>query len=144
MANQQEESSGLVLDELAWGSKPADWPAQVELVMSALEAGPFAGGARDRRGARRKLLRVKALLRLFIDEPATPPWTLYSRDVYPRGLGFITPHRLPLGYGGLLELPAPDGNSLSVACTLLRCREAVPGWFEGAVYFNRDQPVFSA
>jgi hypothetical protein len=29
-----------------------------------------------------------------------------------------------------------------VHCTLLRCREAAPGWFEGSVYFNREQPQF--
>ncbi len=124
--------------------RPAEWPAQAELVISALEAGQFAGGPRDRRGARRKRLRVKASLRLFIDGPATPPWTLYSRDIHARGMGFVTPHRLPLGYGGLLELPAPNGKWVSVACTLLRCREAAPGWFDGALYFNRDQPAFEA
>jgi len=144
MAKQQDAIRGFVLDEFAGRSKPVDWPAQVELVMSALEARQFTGGHRDRRAGRRKVLRVKALLRLFIDGPATPPWTLYSRDVYARGLGFITAHRLPLGYGGLLELPAPDGTPISVACTLLRCREVVPGWFDGAVHFNREQREFCA
>ena len=142
MLNQPKTSGGVVLDELAEASRPADWPAQVDLIMSALEAGQFAGWHRDRRGARRRRLRVRALLRLFVDAPATPPWTLYSRDVYTRGLGFITAHRLPLGYGGLVDLPAPDGVPVTIACTLLRCREAAPGWFEGALYFNRDQLAF--
>jgi hypothetical protein len=58
-----------------------------------------------------------------------------------RGLGFITSHRLPLGYGGLVQLPRPDGKgTMTVHCTILRCRETAPGWFEGSVYFNRDQP----
>ena len=43
-----------------------------------------------------------------------------------------------------LELPCPDGNLISIACTLLRCREAAPGWFEGAVCFNREQLEFGA
>jgi hypothetical protein len=141
MVKRPEALSGLLLDELATPT-PAEWPAQVDLVLSALEAGRFASGHRDRRGSRRKRLRVTAWLRLFIDGPATPPWTLYSRDVHARGMGFVTPHRLPLGYGGLLELPSPDGACLSVACTLLRCREVAPGWFDGALYFNRDQPGF--
>jgi hypothetical protein len=126
-------------------------PAQVELVMSALEAGRHGGPAADyagpnRRHARRRPLRVKATLRLFSDGPHTPAWTLFTRDVHSRGLGFITPHRLPLGYGGVLELPAscvgpaPEGEMLLIPCTLLRCREAAPGWFEGSVYFNREQP----
>ena len=139
-----EPFSGDVLDPLAETPAPTEWPPQVDLVMSALEAGKFARGDRDRRKARRKILRVTAWLRLFIDGPATPPWTLYSRDVHARGMGFITAHRLPLGYGGLLELPSPNGTWVSVACTLLRCREAAPGWFDGALYFNRDQPAFEA
>ena len=47
--------------------------------------------------------------------------------------------RLPLGYGGVVDLPANDGTILSIACTLLRCRQASPGWYEGVVYFNREQ-----
>ena len=126
-------------------------PAQVELVMSALEAGRHAGQAADyagpnRRTAKRRPLRVKATLRLFSDAPNTPAWTLFTRDVHSRGLGFITPHRLPLGYGGVLELPAScfgpaaEGEMILIPCTLLRCREAAAGWFEGSVYFNREQP----
>lgn len=127
-------------------SATADWPPQAELVMSALEAGQHArsnGSMAERRGMRRRPLRVKAALRLFSDAPQTPAWTLYARDVHARGLGFITPHRLPLGYGGILQLPAGDGSTVAVACTLLRCREAAPGWFEGSVYFNREQPHFA-
>ncbi|HSV14825.1 MAG TPA: hypothetical protein VLI90_11230, partial [Tepidisphaeraceae bacterium] len=72
------------------------------------------------------------------------PWLLYTRDVNGRGLGFVTAHRLPLGYGGVIELPGPLGEPLTIHCTLLRCREAAPGWFEGSVYFNREQPKFAA
>jgi hypothetical protein len=128
------------------------WPAQAELVLSALEAGQFAGpgGAHtgqagpNRRALPRRRLRVKAALRLFSDGDHTPPRMLFTRDVHARGLGFITPHRLPLGHGGVVELPTADGGrTVSVACTLLRCREAAPGWFEGSLYFNRDQPEFA-
>jgi hypothetical protein len=118
-----------------------EWPSQVDLVMSAIEAGQYKV---NRRSARRRSLRVRAGLRLFSDLPQTPPWTLYTRDVHSRGLGFITPHRLPLGYGGVIEIPAAEGETLAVACTLLRCREAAPGWYEGSLYFNREQPQFSA
>ena len=72
----------------------------------------------------------------------TPPWLLYTRDINPRSLGFVTSHRLPLGYGGVIELPGPDGEPVSVHCTLLRCRQAAPRWFEGCLYFNREQSQF--
>jgi hypothetical protein len=121
-------------------------PADAELILSALEAGRAGADAKyaDRRGHVRKMFRARVSLRLFSDAPSVAPWTLYSRDVHSRGLGFITPHRLPLGYGGMLEMPNPADPSQTVCipCTLLRCREAAPGWFEGSLYFNREQPAF--
>jgi hypothetical protein len=63
--------------------------------------------------------------------------------VNPRGIGFVTKHRLPLGHGGVLEITNPDGSQCSIACTLLRCREAAPEWFDGSLYFNRPQVEFA-
>ena len=54
----------------------------------------------------------------------------------------MTRHRLPLGYGGILTIHSPKGRSLRIDCTIVRCREAVKGWFEGSMYFNREQGVF--
>ena len=116
----------------------AQWPPQVELILSALETGQHGG--RDRRSIRRVRYRVRARLRLFSDPPLASPWIIYTRDVHARGLGFISAHRLPLGYGGLVELPGADGGMLSIHCTVLRCREAAPGWFDCSVYFNREMP----
>ena len=124
----------------AEGSDTA-WPAQVELILSALETGQFSRA--NRRENRRNPYRVKAMLRLFSDPPLSSPWLLYTRDVHAKGLGFISPHRLPLGYGGILEIPGPEGGVLSINCTLFRCREAAPGWYEGSVYFHREQPQFA-
>ena len=115
----------------------AEWPTQVELIISALETGQYT---RDRRQARRNPYRVRAKLRLFSDPPLSSPWTIYTRDVHSRGLGFISPHRLPLGYGGRIEMPGPEGGILTINCTLFRCRQAAPGWYEGSVCFNREQP----
>ena len=127
-----------------------DGPPQVELILSAIEAGQFAAAPAgepagppaqgERRRTRRAPYRVRAHLRLFSDQPGENARVIYTRDVHPRGLGFITSHRLPLGHGGVVELPTPAGKIVSIPCTLLRCREAAPGWFEGSVYFNRDQP----
>jgi hypothetical protein len=128
---------------------PTDtWPPEVHLIISALDAGedgahPVASGVFKRRDIPRTPYRVAASLQLFSDAPDADPWRLYTRDISPRGLGFITPHRLPLGYGGTLELPAPDGRMIAINCTLLRCREVTTGWFDGALYFNREQPVFA-
>jgi hypothetical protein len=114
---------------------------QAEFILSALEA---AGNeATERRQAPRLPYRVQGVLRLYSDSNRAEPWILFTRDVSPRGLGFITPERLPLGYGGVVEVEGPDGTPLQLDCTLLRCRETVNGWFEGAVYFNRPQWRFA-
>jgi hypothetical protein len=116
------------------------WPAEVDLILSALEAGR-ANSLPDRRGTAREPYRVRASLRLFSDLEDAAPWILFTRDVDTRGVGFITRHRLPLGYGGVIRLTLPDGRELEASCTLLRCRQAAPGWYEGALYFNRAQQV---
>ena len=120
-----------------------DWPPQAELVLSAIEAGQHNNGlvAGERRHSKRASFRVRGQLRLYSDNPGEPGRVIYTRDIHSRGLGFITPHRLPLGHGGLVDIPTPAGKIVSVPCTLLRCREAAPGWYEGSVYFNRDQHV---
>jgi hypothetical protein len=124
-------------DEL---STEGGFPAEVQFVLSALDAVPEA--IQERRTLQRAEYRVKAMLRLFSDAPDAPPLRLYVRNISERAMGFICPERLPLGYGGLVLLPAPDGRILHVHCTTLRCREATPGWYDGAVYFNRPQVDF--
>ena len=118
----------------------------MDLILSAIEAGRYSTSTAapavgsDRRQTKRASYRVRGHLRLFSDAPGDQGRVIYPRDVHPRGLGFITPHRLPLGHGGVVELPTPGGKIVSIPCTLLRCREAAPGWFEAGVYFNREQP----
>src|ERR1700709_1373924 len=94
-------------------------PADAALVMSALDAGGVQ--PRDRRNGRRQVYRVKAILRLFSDAPDKAPSVGYTRDGSRRAVGFVRPHRLPLGHGGVVELPDADGNLLTLHCTLLRC-----------------------
>lgn len=117
------------------------WPSEARLVLSAMDTGSVDG---EQRQVPRARYRVRAELSLFVDVPGSVPWLLYVRDACDRSLGFITRHRLPLGYGGVLRVPAPDGQIIRVECVLLRCREAARGWHEGAIYFNRRQWIFEA
>jgi hypothetical protein len=124
--------------------KPAadpPWPPEADIILSAMEAAEGLHN-NERREHDRLPYRTRAQLRLFSDPAGTEPWMLYTRDVNARGLGFITPHRLPLGYGGWIELVSPRGRKIRANCTLFRCREAVKGWYDGALYFNREQHVF--
>ena len=121
---------------------PQDWAREAEMILSALEAGSAAHD--ERRRHPRMGYRAIATLRLFSDAPGTGAWKLYTRDVSARGVGFITEHRLPLGYGGVIQIPAPrSGRLVSVNGTLFRCRELGNGWYEGAMYFNREQWIFA-
>ena len=98
----------------------------------------------DRRKQTRSAFRVQAALKLFTDCSDEPARILYTRDANHRGIGFVTRARLPLGYGGILELPSlrTPGKMLTIQCTLSRCRLAAAGWYEGALHFNRDQWEF--
>ncbi len=116
-------------------------PQEAAMIMTALEA---AAGREDRRQEARATYRATVAFRLFADPPGTAERILYARDANHRGLGFITRDRLPLGYGGIIKLPSRvSGNMLTIACTLYRCRLAAPGWYEGALHFNRDQGEFA-
>lgn len=117
------------------------FPREVEFVISALEAGPRPN--RDRHKLPRTIYRVQATLRLFSDKPESAPTILYTRHVNPQAVGFLTARRLPLSHGGILYITSPTQRLMQVYCTILRCREAAPGWYEGAVYFNRQQQCFS-
>jgi hypothetical protein len=119
------------------------WPAMAEMILSALESGAHQAKSTNRRGGSRVAHRVRGRLRLFSDNAHDPVREIFTRDVHARGLGFITPHRLPLGHGGFISFVAPDGRPRRLQCTLHRCREAAPGWFEGALCFNREQPELS-
>jgi len=124
-------------------SNPVDpWPPEVEMMISALEAARPLG--RERRKQPRTRYRAIAMLRLYFDVEGHAPRVLYTRNVDSRGLAFLSPLRLPLGYGGSVELPAPDGSQLSASCTIFRCREMINGWHEAALSFNTEQWIFDA
>ena len=97
-------------------ANPAIWPAEVDVILSSLEA---ASASHDNR---RKLSRMKfraiATLQLFSDESNSQPWTLYTRDVNSRGIGFICNRRVPLGHGGVVEVPGPNGEMITANCTV--------------------------
>ncbi len=119
-----------------------DWPAQARLIVSSLESAQ--SGNVERRRHPRLRYRTRAQLTLFVDGPNAPPRLIFARDVCSRSLGFICPKYVPLGYGGQLEIRSPDGCDRIIYCTVLRSRKLVEGWYEGAVYFNRDQSYFRA
>ena len=116
-------------------------PKEVDFILSALEAAHLAP-EHDRRSQSRKSIRTTADLQLYSDRPGAAPRELYTRDASSRSMGFISKHRLPLGYGGRLLLQGPHGEDLDIACTVIRCQQTVNGWYEGSMSFNREQFAF--
>ena len=138
-----DESAQNVVHRFVPEAPTPRWPAEVDFILSALDAGGMMPD-KGRRSATRSAYHVRATLSLFSDDTQAPPRALYTRDVDARGLGFICSTRLPLSYGGMVELLSPAGNLLTIQCTLFRCREVAAGWYEGALYFNREQWAFTA
>ena len=119
----------------------APFPNEVEFILSALEAGPRPPLERHR--LVRSVYWTRALLRLFSDPANGRPHLLYTRDVSTGALGFLASRPVTLSHGGVVNIRSPFGKVMDVSCTVLRCREVVPGWFEGSVYFNRPQNLFT-
>ena len=130
------------VDDALLADASAPFPPEVEFLISALEAGPKP--LIDRQKERRSQYRVRATLKLFSDAPDAKPALLYTRNVTSHALAFLTDDVLTLSHGGILQIPLPSGEIVKINCTVLRYREAAPGWFEGAVYFNREQAFFAA
>ena len=129
-------------------SDEAATAGEAALILSALDAADeacepdVAQANLNRRSSVRAHYRTRGHLRLFADAPDALPWTIFTRNVSDRSAGFISPDRLPLGYGGTLTLPTPDGPPLRLDVTLTRCSSCCGGWYYGAMAFNRPVPVF--
>jgi len=136
-ANPFQSDTGMTVTDLV-EAEEQDIPPEVRMMMTAMDTGKGCPTS-DRRRESRVTHRTRAMLYLFCNSSAGVPCVLYTRDACPRGLGFLTNRPLPLGYGGRLDLISPQGVPMRIQCTVSRCREVAPGWFEGAVNFNRCQ-----
>ncbi|HEX8322662.1 MAG TPA: PilZ domain-containing protein [Tepidisphaeraceae bacterium] len=116
-----------------------EWSAEVDMILSAMDAAAVRPAGERRSGGRRGL-RARADLRLYAHDPAEPPITLFTRDVNATGVGFITQNPLPLGYNGLVRITVGNGETITASCSVRRCREAIGGWYEGALHFTSRQP----
>jgi hypothetical protein len=118
------------------GLDERDLADEAQFIISAMEAADPPAG--ERRSVSRVRYRVEATLRLVSDCPDDAPRPVYTRDLTPRGLGFISPAPIPLGCAGRLHLPSPGGGVDIIECKVTRCREMTYGWFDGAVSFKEE------
>ena len=70
--------------------------------------------------------------------------TVYTRDVSSWGVGFVCRMPLPPGSNAMLHIEGPRGRTLRLMCCVLRCREVMPGWFEGAALLFKEEPLLAS
>lgn len=68
---------------------------------------------------------------------------VFSRDANQWGVGLVSQTVLPAGENALLQIEGGDGVDVRARGCIVRCREVLPGWFEGAVLFEQEQPSLS-
>jgi len=69
---------------------------------------------------------------------------MHSRDANQWGVGFVCQIPLPVGNSALIQLKGGDGVDVRATGCIVRCREVVPGWFEGALLFLHEQASLAA
>ncbi|HVT87603.1 MAG TPA: hypothetical protein VHD56_02015 [Tepidisphaeraceae bacterium] len=119
-----------------------NWPSEVRLITSVLEQQESL--FENRRSMTRYPYRVKAGIEIIEGSGMHPSRSVqvYTRDANARGLGFVSNRELSLGVKARLHLPSPADRPRWIACSIVRCRSFIDGWFEGAVLFDNDQRMF--
>jgi len=126
------------------GALSARVPVDVALVLEMLSSGEDSAAANRRKFVRARHVAPAAL------EPVRPVArgprrTIYTRDANQWGVGFITQDRITVGEEVTLRIADPGDATgvLEIRCGILRCREVLPGWYEGAALFNAEEPRLS-
>ena len=115
------------------------WPADVDLICSAMDAARGVDDRQRRTDARRPH-RVIARLQVHGQAAAV---RVYTRDCSASHLSFLCETPVSMGQGGTVEFSGPDGSLIASRGVVQRCRECVPGWFEGVVRFGRLIPTLA-
>ena len=113
-------------------------PADARFVISVLNGEHSVhNAAHERRRVRRDPFVAAAEVEVLGDAP--PPRTaVWTRDANRWGVGFVSQQVLPVARDATLRVWVA-GEMLMVRCCVLRCREVLPGWFEGAALFYNEE-----
>jgi hypothetical protein len=133
-----------ILDAIRCGEQTVEieqLPEDAKIVILILggEESPAANRRREARCA----YQISAVLKNSSDGDAEVRRRIYTRDANQWGVGFVTQEPVPVGAEAYLLLTTPDGNDVHVRCCIIRCREALPGWYEGAAVFFEQEPSLS-
>ncbi len=122
----------------------AELPEDVREVMAMLGGRePVTGSAVvERRQSPRVEHQVRAAMEID-DHIQRSRQTIYTRDVSSWGVGFVCRMPLPPGSNAMLHIDGARGRPLRLMCCVLRCREVMPGWFEGAALLFKEEPMLA-
>ena len=121
----------------------ADLPEDVREVIAMLSGREPSRAVVERRLTQRQEHHVRAAMEIddHIQRSRQP---VYTRDVSSWGVGFICRMPLPPGSNAMLHIDGAHGRPLRLMCCVLRCREVMPGWFEGAALLFREEPMLAS
>ena len=116
---------------------------EIIAMLSGRESSSVADAVVERRKTPREEHHVSAAMEID-DHIQRSHQTVYTRDVSSWGVGFISRMPLPPGSNAMLHIDGAHGRPLRLMCCVLRCREVMPGWFEGAALLFREEPLLAS
>jgi hypothetical protein len=120
----------------------AEVPQDVREVITMLGGREPSRAVVERRMTPRHERQVRAAMEID-DQIQRSRQTVYTRDVSSWGVGFLCRMPLPPGSNAMLHIDGTHGRPLRLMCCVLRCREVLPGWFEGAALLFREEPLLA-
>ena len=111
------------------------FPEDVQEVLGLIDS--MFPQLQDRRMIPRWAYRAAATFDRTGDEPAL----LWTRDLNAWNVGFVARHQVRSGLRGRIRFEVPGGDTVEVRGRIARCREFVPGWYEGYVDFLDTVPA---
>ena len=120
----------------------AELPEDVRQVIAMLGGAEPSPALVERRRSERVPLNVRAAMEVD-DSIQQSRQTVYTRDVSSWGVGFVSRMPLPVGSNAMLHIDGTHGRPLRLMCCVLRCREVMPGWFEGAALLFKEEPMLA-
>ena len=131
-------------------AEAAALPEDAEVVILVLTEESSGGGsaAANRRRYPRCAYQVAATLKTAdgadADAASAMRTRVYTRDANQWGVGFVMQEPIPVGSEAYLILDRPGfERPIHRRCRIVRCREALPGWYEGAAVFHDEEPALA-
>lgn len=116
------------------------WPMEIRAAILCLETRSHAGA--ERRLRNRFPYRVQAEL-TWVDLPDADPVAVFTRDINSWTVGTLTLAPMQTGWRCNLRLPDPlSHHALEIACSVYRCTEFYPGWYDVALRFAKEHRRF--